>query len=268
MDADALSTKQTQKLLKLSAIPVAELSDKQLAKLESLLLLKSTHLATQKRQKLSHDNVRPPPPSASISAAPNAATKAFKCDDQGHWGDDGSWVYPTDLSITCTTCKAAFTFTGAEQAWYAKKELYAPSRCAACISAKKEAKAEKLSTGRSGANHCFNCGRAGHLSTECPEPRAEKSADGRKSCYVCGSDAHLSRNCPNARSKKKAAGCFTCGSTGHLSRECPEKPAPICFNCGEAGHASKSCEMPVRTSGVCYAFQKGQCHRRQCAFTH
>ena len=165
------------------------------------------------------------------------------CTDEGAWGDNGEWVYPADKQISCSLCKSDFTFTGAEQAWYAQKKLYAPARCAACISAKKESKEAKKASGKSGAGRCFNCGESGHVSSKCPKPVAEAPAanGGRKACYVCGSDQHLSRNCPDAHGKKKAAsGCFTCGSTAHMSRECPQRPPPICFNWCAATRVTQS----------------------------
>ena len=40
---------------------------------------------------------------------------------------------------------------------------------------------------------CFNCGRMGHISADCPKP------SGNKSCYQCGQDGHIARDCPNPR---------------------------------------------------------------------
>lgn len=160
-------------------------------------------------------------------AAP-AAKRVYKvepCRDEGHWGDDGEWVYPADREIECSTCQTQFTFSGEDQAWYAKRELYAPARCTTCRNAKKEAKEIKQKSGKSGEGRCFNCGATGHGTATCPKSRSDQ-----KMCYVCGSSAHLSRNCPSAVSKKSTSGCFTCGSTAHLSRECPKRPPPVCFS--------------------------------------
>lgn len=203
---------------------------------------------------------------AAVSADTPPAKRTYKeapCHDEGRWGADGDWVYPADRQIECAICTASFTFTGTDQAWYAKRGLYAPARCAECLATKKEEKASKQKSGKSGEGRCFRCGQMGHGSAECTTPRSEQ-----KMCYLCGSAAHLSRNCPDAGKKKGASGCFVCGSTAHLSKECPAKPPPVCFNCGDGGHAQKACPKPLRTEGVCFAFAKGQCFRRKCEFTH
>ena len=198
------------------------------------------------------------------------ASASNVCTEQGHWNDDGTWAYPADKTIECSLCKSAFTFTGTEQAWYAARSLHAPVRCPKCIAARKEQKAEKVKSGRSGLGRCFNCGGSGHRSADCQKPAATVEAGGRKACYVCGSEAHLSRNCPAQESKKaQPSGCFTCGSTEHLSRECPQRPPAFCFNCGVEGHASKLCPKPQRAAGsICFAFQKAQCFRKKCQFAH
>ena len=258
-----ITEKQAKTLAKLSAIRADELSDKQRKKLEKLrrktLPDPMPDTLNDKKRKLNEG-----PTTTSKKAAP-AVTGPIT--DAGHWNANGEWEYPLDKSLTCGTCKEAFTFTGTEQAWYAEKALYAPARCAVCIAAKKSAREEKQKAGVSGAGRCFNCGQSGHLSAVCPKPAVDAaSAGGRKACYVCGSDAHLSRNCPSASTKAK--GCFTCGSSAHLSKECPQRPTPVCFNCGSEGHALKTCGQPKRTSGECFAFARGMCFRKQCGFTH
>lgn len=204
----------------------------------------------------------------SAADATDAASGRVPCSDQGHWGDDGEWVYPAEISITCSSCNSNFAFTGEQQAWYAARKLFAPARCATCLANKKMRREEKQASGRSGINRCFNCGEYGHGSAQCSKPKVTLEADERKACYVCGSTEHLSRNCPNVTGKKKSIGCFTCGSESHLSRECPQKPTVVCHNCGGVGHASKSCDQPVRSSGVCFAFKAGQCFRKKCPFEH
>ena len=266
-----MTEKQAKTLAKLTAISPLELSDKQSKKLEKLTKKTSTDATNNSKRKCFDDG------GAAQAMNEQAAKKAARAKqpvavvgpvtDAGHWGANGEWEYPADKSLTCGTCKETFTFTGTEQAWYAEKSLYAPARCAVCIAAKKSAREEKQKAGVSGAGRCFNCGESGHRSAECPKPVADAaSSGGRKACYVCGSDAHLSRNCPNAQTKAK--GCFTCGSSDHLSRSCPLRPTPVCFNCGSEGHASKACGKPQRTSGVCFAFAKGQCFSKKCRFTH
>ena len=258
-----ITEKQTKTLEKLKALPAETLSAKQRAKLEKL-----------KKKRPADDSISAPAKRVKQDGEAKEAertdqTATSKCTDEGRWGTYGEWIYPKDQERVCSTCKESFTFTGMEQAWYAKKELYAPARCPTCIAAKNDVRAEKQKTGKSGEGRCFNCGGTGHLSAECPMPRAQPAINGaRKACYVCGSDAHLSRNCPKA-AKKAKSGCFICGSTAHLSRECPQRPPPVCYNCGTVGHASKACEQPTRPEGsLCLAFAKGQCNSKKCKFVH
>ena len=267
---------QLKALANLTAIPTESLSDRQAAKLQKLQKkAKRKADAEPEAPRTKHSKQdEPKPKQANIDPTADVPVEkakqvAFKCTDEGRWGANGEWEYPADKQIVCGKCNAEFTFSGMEQSWYAQKSLYAPARCPTCIAAKKDVRAEKQATGKSGEGRCFNCGGAGHRSAECPEPVAEATAaGGRKACYVCGSDAHLSRNCSNA-AKKSKSGCFVCGSTAHLSRECPQRPPPVCFNCGSEGHASKACGEPKRVEGsVCLAFAKGQCHNKKCKFVH
>ena len=39
---------------------------------------------------------------------------------------------------------------------------------------------------------CFNCGKKGHTSQDCPKPQSSTA------CFVCGSEDHQSRSCPKA----------------------------------------------------------------------
>ena len=45
---------------------------------------------------------------------------------------------------------------------------------------------------RLASRRCFNCGKIGHISTDCPKPA------GNKSCYNCGLEGHIAKHCPNA----------------------------------------------------------------------
>jgi len=40
---------------------------------------------------------------------------------------------------------------------------------------------------------CFNCGKPGHLSADCPQPQ------GNQNCYECGQPGHKARDCPNVQ---------------------------------------------------------------------
>ena len=260
-----LTDVQQKKLAKLQATAAGDLSDKQLLKLAKLRAKAAKHKDAAQEQavgeaaRANHKRKADDTTAAAVAPSVKRVYKAEPCRDQGHWGADNEWVYPDDKELVCSTCKASFTFTGTDQAWYAKKELFAPARCAECIASKKEARHKKQQAGVS-STHCFNCGQEGHAASACPQQRSEA-----KMCYVCGSSAHLSRNCPSAKSKRS---CFTCGSTAYLSKECPQRPAPVCHNCGEVGHAKSTCIAPARTSGACFAFAAGQCFSKKCKFAH
>ena len=97
--------------------------------------------------------------------------------------------------------------------------------------------------GGGGQNCCFNCGKPGHISRDCSEPKKGGGrgggGGGGRDCYNCGKSGHISRDCPEPKSKGGRGGggggrgggrggrsddrtCHNCGKAGHLSRECPE----------------------------------------------
>lgn len=261
----ALTTEQQAKLEKLEAkSSLTEKQERKLAKLRKRSAAADAAAPAEKRQKTAVGATAPSetvPDAASASEPKPTALPPVKA-------TAGSG----DLTLTCAACAVAFPFTAYEQNWFAERGWYRPKNCKECAAAKKdrfEAKNEKKkSANRLGEGKCYNCGRAGHLSSHCPAPKGSGSA-----CYTCGSEDHLSRYCPMAAKLAKIKACFNCGSEEHMSKDCPQpKPTPICFNCGEKigsdAHPLKACTQPKRTEGVCYAFRHGRCDRKNCKFTH
>jgi len=125
---------------------------------------------------------------------------------------------------------------------------------------------------------CYNCGKDGHLSSNCP-------ADTKRGmCYNCGGQGHTSRNCPKPvprKSKSKAAAAAAAGEEaaegdlGKVGLDYDGEHAPAapgankkCNQCGEKGHLSAACPRAGEVK-VCFAFLKQKCKRGdECHFRH
>ena len=87
-----------------------------------------------------------------------------------------------------------------------------PKRCPGCMRAKKA----RYGEGRDsrGPTHCFNCGKNGHKSRDCPSPRRTDLV-----CFSCGKPGHVASRCPEVQG---GVPCFHCGQIGHYASECTE----------------------------------------------
>lgn len=148
-----------------------------------------------------------------------------------------------DVHATCKDCASPFVVKASEQACFREKGfgVTVRVRCTECTAAKKQRYGGQYGhsggTEANGELKCFNCGRAGHASRDCPDERKVLT------CYLCGEAGHTSRACPTApkASKAGAMACFHCGKEGHISRNCPTAGPMVCFRCKKPGHMSKDC---------------------------
>ncbi|KAK6910790.1 hypothetical protein I203_104823 [Kwoniella mangroviensis CBS 8507] len=76
--------------------------------------------------------------------------------------------------------------------------------------------------GGGGGRNCYNCGKDGHMSRECPGPRKAGGGGGGGNCFNCDKPGHLSRECPEPRIPVFRGTCRGCGKEGHRQSECPD----------------------------------------------
>jgi len=84
---------------------------------------------------------------------------------------------------------------------------------------------------------CYNCGKPGHYSASCPEPRKPRGSGGR--CYTCGQAGHISPDCPNAA-------CRRCNQKGHTAVRCPATGANVARVASGAGEATPRQRLTLR----------------------
>ncbi|KAJ8258645.1 hypothetical protein COCON_G00176570 [Conger conger] len=105
---------------------------------------------------------------------------------------------------------------------------------------------------------CYNCGRGGHISRDCKEPKKERE----QCCYNCGKAGHMARDCDHANEQKcyscggfghiqkgcERVKCYRCGEIGHVAVHCSKASDVNCYNCGKSGHLAKECTVEAATA--------------------
>ncbi len=121
---------------------------------------------------------------------------------------------------------------------------------------------------------CYNCGRGGHISRDCKEPKKERE----QVCYNCGKAGHMARDCEHANEQK----CYSCGGFGHIQKGCEkvkcyrwgpvlkasnaDDPRLTCasapLRCGEIGHVAVQCSKASEVN--CYNCGKSGHVAKEC----
>lgn len=123
---------------------------------------------------------------------------------------------------------------------------------------------------------CYNCGRGGHISRDCKEPKKERE----QVCYNCGKAGHMARDCDHANEQK----CYSCGGFGHIQKGCEKVKcyrwamtvvARVCVSrgrawsvcsalrrCGEIGHVAVQCSKASEVN--CYNCGKSGHVAKEC----
>ena len=139
--------------------------------------------------------------------------------------------------------------------------------------AKKARFGEEAGGGKSwasaGATKCYNCGKDGHMSRDCSEPKKERVGGGVCFAFQKG-ECTRGDACRFSHTEGGGGGGGGFGASPRSSAPC------YAFQKGECSRGDScrfshdpNAQAPQRSSQPCYAFQKGECSRGDsCRFSH